>query len=214
MEVVLVQHDDQVRHMVNHIWDLCALFPFLAVDCEWVVQNKKRRRISLLQIATEYKVFLFRLHLLDCSSWAAISTLLQTKNIIKVGVGIKTDAEFLWDDYRIFMHNWLDLRFLSGLVGPIILPPRSLAIMAQQTLGIMMDKDKTICCSDWNAGQLSEKQLKYAAADVRVPILLLKKVIDIVTQKYNLDSMNLSSFVHIIECDTNSDFIYRKGIFT
>ena len=52
----------------------------------------------------------------------------------------------------------------------------SLSALSQQILGITMDKDWKIRCSDWEAPQLSQRQIEYAANDAIVAIQIFFKL--------------------------------------
>ena len=52
----------------------------------------------------------------------------------------------------------------------------SLSALSQQVLGITMDKDWKIRCSDWEAPQLSERQIEYAANDAVVAVQIFFKL--------------------------------------
>lgn len=98
--------------------------------------------------------------------------LLEDDNIIKVGVVPHDDACLLAQDYSICVASTLDLRHLFSYTD---LKPEGLARMAKSQLNIEMDKNWRIRCSDWEAQELSEKQLEYAANDAHVGIQLFKK---------------------------------------
>lgn len=61
--------------------------------------------------------------------------------------------------------------------------PEGLAKMAKSQLNIEMDKNWRIRCSDWEAKELSEQQLEYAANDAHVGIQLFKKVANKIVPK-------------------------------
>ena len=52
----------------------------------------------------------------------------------------------------------------------------SLSALSQQILGITMDKDWKIRCSDWEAPKLSERQIEYAANDAIVAVQIFFKL--------------------------------------
>lgn len=99
-------------------------------------------------------------------------SLLEDKNIIKVGVAPETDALQVRKDHRFQVLNTLDLRYLATMTGH---KPESLAKMAASLLDISLNKDLSLSCSDWEAKTLSKEQIEYAAKDVFVAIELFKK---------------------------------------
>jgi hypothetical protein len=52
----------------------------------------------------------------------------------------------------------------------------SLSALSQQILGVTMDKDWKIRCSNWEASQLSERQIQYAANDAIVAVQIFFKL--------------------------------------
>uniref|UniRef100_A0A182SU42 3'-5' exonuclease domain-containing protein n=1 Tax=Anopheles maculatus TaxID=74869 RepID=A0A182SU42_9DIPT len=99
--------------------------------------------------------------------------LLNDDNIIKVGVSPYEDARVLRDDYRLKVESTLDLRFMAERAG---LEPLGIARLANEVLGITLDKHWKVRCSDWETPELSERQVKYAASDAHVAMELFKKL--------------------------------------
>lgn len=188
------------------------LFPFLALDCEWVTNyhNKTRYPVALMQIATRDNVYLFRMHHLDTFSHRKLSLLLSDPHTFKVGVAIDVDVAHLFNDYNIIVRSWLDLRFFSEHLGHHILPPRSLAIMARQLLGIEMDKSRDIACSNWQARKLVPRQIQYAASDVRIPMIILEKVIQQFNRLYGVGQFDSWQTVRrFLHGDLECKFLYH-----
>ena len=85
---------------------------FLGMDCEWV--NKKGQTntpVALLQIATPLSdCFLIRLCKMDGHLPQSVREILEDKNILKFGVGIKDDAKRLSGMFGIDVLGCVDLR--------------------------------------------------------------------------------------------------------
>lgn len=96
-----------------------------------------------------------------------LQELLEDENIYKVGVAPIDDAAFLFQDYSVNLKSSLDLRHIAQLCG---YDPGGLASLAKQLLAVILDKSWRIRCSDWEAETLTERQVKYAAADAHVAI--------------------------------------------
>lgn len=78
-------------------------------------------------------------------------------------------------DYGIRVCGCLDLRHLMKQNG--ILSHGGLASMAQNLLGIKLDKNWRIRCSDWEASALSAHQVQYASQDALVAVDIFSKLV-------------------------------------
>lgn len=140
-------------------------------DCEWVTVGGTRRPVAMLQLsAGNGFCALFRL----CCMKQIPKTLrdfLEDDNIIKVGVAPQGDAQKLAYDYGVGVASTLDLRFLASLTG---VKAEGLAKLSKSVLNIELDKHWRLVCSDWEAKELSEKQIEYAANDAFVAIEIFK----------------------------------------
>lgn len=209
----IINRAEDVDAVVDHILKEVQTFPFIALDCEWVTNSVRQHRypVALMQISTKSTIYLFRMRHLDRFSRQKLSAFLSDSNIIKVGVGIATDARLLKTDYNLTVRSWLDLRYFSEHIGAHILPPRSMAIMARQLLGIEMDKSTALSCSNWQARRLTPQQIRYAADDVRISMLILEKVLQIFNHNYNVNKFDSWNTVRrLIHGDLESEFIYKR----
>ncbi|KAF5922849.1 hypothetical protein HPG69_013194 [Diceros bicornis minor] len=121
-------------------------FPVLGIDCEWVNLEGKASPLSLLQMASPSGFcVLVRLPRLVCGGKTLPKTLLDIladDAILKVGVGCSEDASKLLQDYGLTVKGCLDLRYLA---------------MRQ---------------SNWDAENLTEDQVIYAARDAQISVAL------------------------------------------
>nr|XP_019559298.2 exonuclease 3'-5' domain-containing protein 2-like [Aedes albopictus] len=148
----------------------CNEYPVLGLDCEW---NNwyERFPVALLQLATNQGLcVLIRLCKMD-SIPSTLNDLLSDGKIKKVGVEVKRDMQYLYNDYQLVGNGAVDLRDLAKRCG--VPPPHGLAGLAEKTLKIKMDK--TYRMSDWEADELSDAEIKYAAHDALVGIELFRK---------------------------------------
>lgn len=153
----------------------CENYKVLGFDCEWVTVGGSRRPISLLQLASQSGLCgLFRLNALR-NIPAELRELLQDEEILKVGIVPQEDARALAKEYGVTVASTLDLRHLALRAGR---KPLGLSKMAYDVLNVEMDKDWRIRCSDWEANELTERQLKYAANDAHVAVEIFKFLMD------------------------------------
>lgn len=145
----------------------------LGFDCEWVSNQGKRRPVALLQLASHRGLCaLIRL----CMIYRIpqeLYDLLNDDNIIKVGVSPYEDARVLREDYRLKVESTLDLRYMAERAG---LEPLGIARLANEVLGLTLDKHWKVRCSDWESPELSDRQIKYAASDAHVAVEMFKKL--------------------------------------
>jgi hypothetical protein len=85
------------------------------------------------------------------------------------------DAKYLMQDYGIRVRGCLDLRHLMKQNGTLY--RGGLAGMAQNLLGIELDKSWHIRCSDWEAPALSAHQVHYASQDALVAVGIFCKLV-------------------------------------
>ncbi|XP_074146577.1 exonuclease 3'-5' domain-containing protein 2 isoform X2 [Sminthopsis crassicaudata] len=134
---------EEVESLLRRELEQC---PVLGIDCEWVNIEGKACPISLLQMASPTgRCILLRLPKLISGKAALPQTLLdilEDSKILKVGVGCREDASKLFQDYDLTVRGCLDLRNLA---------------MKQ---------------SNWDAEELTEEQVAYAARDAQISVAL------------------------------------------
>lgn len=91
--------------------------------------------------------------------------------IIKVGVVPLDDAKYLAIDYGVQVRGTLDLRHITRYNG---WKSDGLAKLAKTYLNVELDKNWRIRCSDWEHPCLTQNQIKYAATDAHIAILLYR----------------------------------------
>lgn len=132
-------------------------------------QKGQIRNISLIQVATENKVYLLRTHVIGVSD--ALHNFLQNPNITKVGIGLLDDFNLL-NRLRTFEpQGFLDLNSTFQELGAQNIGARNLAAMV---LDIRISKSAQT--SNWETETLSEKQIRYAATDAWICLELHKKL--------------------------------------
>jgi hypothetical protein len=158
-----------LKHVERH--------PLIGLDCEWVTPRNggAPRKISLLQLATaDGWCVLLRLNKLKLCP-KSLFPVLADPAIIKLGVGIQDDAFKLKNDFAVSVRGWFDLRHLAGAHRPEA-TKLGMAGLALSFLGVHMDKDWRVRASDWEAGELSDRQVNYAANDALVPVNVVLQV--------------------------------------
>lgn len=160
------------------IFSDCEKYPVLGFDTEWVTVKGSRQPIALLQLSTAKG--LCALLRLCCMRQIPpeLKEILENEEIWKVGVAPQEDARFLSHDYGVGVASTLDLRYMA-LEARV--KPEGLGGMSKTQLGIQLDKDWRIRCSNWDADTLTSRQIDYAAMDAFVGIELFKKFASIIS---------------------------------
>nr|XP_045011296.1 exonuclease 3'-5' domain-containing protein 2 isoform X2 [Jaculus jaculus] len=119
---------------------------------------------------------LIRLPKLICGGNTLPRTLLDILadgTILKVGVGCSEDARKLLQDYGLIVRGCLDLRYLAMQQGNNLLcNGLSLKSLAETVLNFPLNKSLLLRCSNWEAENLTEDQVTYAARDAQISVAL------------------------------------------
>lgn len=170
-DVKIVETEEQCKAVINILRSHTKSFNVLGFDCEWVTVEGTRRPVALLQLASHKGLCaLIRLCELDGIP-KTLRELLEDESVLKVGVAPSEDASKLSYDYGVGVANTLDLRYLAVVTNT---KPQGLARMSQNLLNVELDKHWRIRCSDWEARQLTERQIDYAAKDALVGVEIFK----------------------------------------
>ena len=125
--------------------------------------------VSLLQLSGSGEAFLFRIKLMGMDE--RLCDILADERIIKVGAAVKDDVRGL-QRYRQFdAKNFIDLQQIVWEYG---IRDKSVKKMSAIILGARISKTQQL--SNWEADELSEAQLKYAATDAWICREMLKKL--------------------------------------
>ncbi|KAE8685016.1 Polynucleotidyl transferase isoform 3 [Hibiscus syriacus] len=165
----------------------------VGLDCEWkpnYVKGSKPNKVSIMQIASDKKVFIFDLiklyedvpDVLD----NCLTRILQSPVILKLGYSFQCDIKQLaqsYGDLKCFKSYYmlLDIQKLfkdcrGGLSG-----------LAEKILGAGLNKTRRN--SNWEQRPLTQNQLEYAALDAAVLIELFYRVRD---HSHTADSLDRS----------------------
>ena len=93
-----------------------------------------------------------------------IAKILEDETRLKVGVGVDGDVKRLLEEYSVSTNSWVDLRHLAVQFRPQQ-RKLGLAALTKEFLGVVLDDHWTIKASNWEAEQLTNRQLLMAAND-------------------------------------------------
>jgi ribonuclease D len=149
-------------------------FPFIGFDTETKPAFKKGQinNVALLQLSTNDKAFLFRLHYFELPN--SLIKLLSNASIIKAGAAIRDDIKALQVIKRFKPAGFFELQDEAQELG---LKNFSLKKMAGIMLGIKISKAQQL--SNWEAPEFTEAQLRYAATDAWISYRIYESFLEL-----------------------------------
>ncbi|MFT6055565.1 MAG: ribonuclease D [Roseivirga sp.] len=169
-KVVIAVSEESIREALEEI----NHFDVVGFDTEARPTFKKGqiRQISLIQIATDEKVYLLRI--MHTGLMKCIIDFMENPKIIKVGIGLDDDFNLLNKLRKFNKQGFLDLNKRFKEIGAENIGARNLAGMM---LGIRISKSAQT--SNWEAEQYSEKQISYAATDAWICLEIYRELQDL-----------------------------------
>ncbi|XP_054256113.1 exonuclease 3'-5' domain-containing protein 2 [Indicator indicator] len=176
-DIVVVSEQEEWDRVEPLLKKELKKWPVLGIDCEWVSVEGKPNPVSLLQMASSSGLcILVRLPRLVSSGQTMPRTLLDImadSTVLKVGVGCWEDACKLLHDYGLPIKGSMDLRYLAMRQRKDLLDScLSLKSLAEKVLNCSLDKSPHVRCSNWEAEELAQDQVLYAARDAQVSVAL------------------------------------------
>ncbi|KAM8916149.1 exonuclease 3'-5' domain-containing protein 2 isoform 2-T3 [Spinachia spinachia] len=174
---VMVSSEEEWQRLWPLMQKELSVLPVLGLDCEWVSVKGRASAVSLLQMAT-YSGLCVLVRLLAFRSGQqpfplSLMEVLRDPRVLKVGVGCYEDGKRLTRDYGLSLTCTVDLRYLAlRQRQAVVNNGLSLKSLAEDLLNVCLDKSLELRCSDWEADQLTLKQMNYAARDAQVSIAL------------------------------------------
>jgi len=126
-------------------------------------------KVALMQIAIPKKVFLIRLNKTGLTT--PIIRFLENQQILKAGVALRDDIKALQKLKHYHPAGFVELAELSKQAG---LEVESVKKLAALLLGFRISKGAQT--SNWEAHELNDKQISYAATDAWVCLEVFKKL--------------------------------------
>jgi ribonuclease D len=125
--------------------------------------------VALLQLSTETDAYLIRLH--QVTNFEIIKNVLESPEILKVGVAIRDDLKFLQKHFLFQPKNFVELQDLAKEKG---LKNFGLKGMAAEVLAGSLSKGPKM--TNWENPVLTDAQLMYAATDAWIGLELYHKI--------------------------------------
>ena len=154
--IVIVDDEKQVEAACRDL----ASSPVLGFDTETRPSFKAgvTYRVALLQLSTPRRCYLFRLNRMRFEK--QLVKLLENKAILKIGADVAGDIRSLLALRRFRPGGFVDLQQLAPDWD---IEEKSLRKLSAIVLGKRVSKAQRL--SNWEAAQLTEKQMRYAATD-------------------------------------------------
>ena len=133
----------------------------LVLDGLVVEPEEGVQRTALLQLASADRCFLFRLS--QMKFVREVARVLESGNVVKVGAAVRDDIKGLQKLRWFRPQGFVDLQSVAGEWG---IEEKSLRKLSAIVLGKRVSKAQRL--SNWEAAQLTDKQLLYAATDAWV----------------------------------------------
>lgn len=155
-DIILVQNERDAKKAVSYL----SKHEYLGFDTETKPSFKKGHinKVALLQLSTNEKAFIFRLIQFEMPK--PLIKLLSNPKIIKAGAAIRDDIKTLQLNRDFKPDGFVELQDLAKENG---INNFSLKKLSGIVLGVKISKSQQL--SNWEAPELTEAQLRYAATD-------------------------------------------------
>ncbi|XP_008795524.1 uncharacterized protein LOC103711235 [Phoenix dactylifera] len=175
-DIIWVDNIDGLLTARNYIEE-CKI---VGIDCEWkpnYERGSRPNRVSIMQIASEVRVFIFDLIKLYEDEPEALGSCLRrilcSSNILKLGYNLQCDLNQLSYSYGNLecFDSYIMLLDIQKLFKE---PKGGLSGLAKKILGAGLNKTRRN--SNWEQRPLSENQKEYAALDAAVLVRIFHHV--------------------------------------
>ncbi len=129
----------------------------------------ENHQVALLQLSAGGKAFLFRVNMTGLPS--VIKKLLSDPDVLKVGVAIRDDIKGLQKISRFVPGGFVELQGMARDRG---IKDFSLKKLCAILLGFRISKSQQL--TNWEAEELSSRQMVYAATDAWVSLKIYEKL--------------------------------------
>ncbi len=144
----------------------------LGFDTETKPSFKKGEvyKIALLQLATETDAFIIQMQRIH--NYEIIKNIFENENVIKVGAAIRDDIKQLQKTFGFVPKNFIEIQTLAKSAG---LQNFGLKGMAEEILNSTITKGPKM--TNWQAVELTDRQIMYAATDAWIGLILYQKLL-------------------------------------
>ena len=167
-KIHLITNDQELQSVTDQ---LSAIKQF-GFDTETRPSFKKGEvyQVALLQLATETDAYIIRLHRIN--QFQILKKIFESTEVLKVGVAIRDDLKQLQKVFQFTPENFIELQNLAKEKG---LKNFGLKGMTEEVLQATITKGPKI--TNWEAPELTDRQILYAATDAWIGLTLYYKLI-------------------------------------
>lgn len=157
MEYTLIESQGALEAFV----DQHRQAPWLAIDTEFIGENRYQTLLCLVQVGSDQGAFL--IDTLKIDSLSPFLELVSDERIVKITHAGENDYRLFYELYGTLPRSLFDTQLAAGFVNADY--PVSFQKLLDKELKVRLGKDQAI--SQWDRRPLSEKQLRYALDDIR-----------------------------------------------
>ncbi len=128
-------------------------------------------KIAILQLATETDAFIIQMQRIH--QYEIIKNIFENKDIIKVGAAIRDDIKQLQKTFAFMPENFIEIQTLAKTAG---LENFGLKGMTEEILNSTITKGPKM--TNWQAFELTDRQIMYAATDAWIGLILYQKLLE------------------------------------
>lgn len=166
-EIRIIDREEQVEEACRYL----ASQPLIGFDTETRPSFKAgiSYRVSLLQLSSEKRCYLFRLNKIALSK--PILRLLESPKLKKIGADVAGDLRSLRQLRHFRDGGFVDLQSIASEWG---IEEKSLRKLSALVLGLRVSKAQRL--SNWESATLTDKQQLYASTDAWACIKIYEKL--------------------------------------
>lgn len=166
-EIRIIDREEQVEEACRYL----ASQPVIGFDTETRPSFKAgiSYRVSLLQLSSEKRCYLFRLNKIALSK--PILRLLESPKLKKIGADVAGDLRSLRQLRHFRDGGFVDLQSIASEWG---IEEKSLRKLSALVLGMRVSKAQRL--SNWESATLTDKQQLYASTDAWACIKIYEKL--------------------------------------
>lgn len=162
-----IQNDRELEAVMSELSSITA-FGF-DTETRPAFTKGEVHQVALLQLATETDAYVVRLHRI--SQFAVFKRIFENPHVLKVGLAIRDDLKALQKRFQFTPENFVELQTLAKEKG---LQNFGLKGMTEEVLGATITKGPKT--TNWEASELTDRQILYAATDAWIGLTLYKKL--------------------------------------
>lgn len=155
-EIIIVDRESKIKKAIDELLKTKCV----GIDTETKPAFKRgvRHKVSLIQISTLEKCYLFRLNKIGFSE--ELSQFFANENVKKIGLSLRDDFQGLKKQGEIKPNAFIDIQTIAKDYG-------ILELSLQKIYAILFDKkiSKSQRLSNWENNELTIAQKRYAATD-------------------------------------------------